>query len=77
MNSKTDTEYVHGVYHVIAEDEYPTEDEEEEEEELEDEEDDDKAVSARPRRMSEIRVQNKVKPIPLARSLFIFSPNNR
>lgn len=56
-----------------------TEDEEgEDEEEEEDEEDEDEAQSsARPRRMSEINVSSRVKPIPPYSSLFVFSPTNR
>ena len=32
---------------------------------------------ARPRRLSELRTPDKVKPIPNASSLFVFSPTNR
>jgi len=48
-----------------------------EETEDEDEEDDDEHTGARPRRISELKIPNKVKPIPLASSLFVFSPTNR
>jgi len=42
-----------------------------------DDDDDDEATGARPRRISELKIPNKVKPIPLASSLFVFSPSNR
>lgn len=61
----------------LTEDEYQTEDEEEDDEDEDYEETDSQMATARPRRMSEIRVQNKVKPIPPSSSLFIFSPTNR
>ncbi len=54
--------------------------EEEEEEEEEDEETESKTMStggARPRRMSEINIPDKTKPIPQASALFIFSKDNR
>jgi len=51
---------------------------EDEDEVLGDEDDDDdETTGARPRRISELKIPNKVKPIPLASSLFIFSPTNR
>jgi len=42
-----------------------------------DDDDDDEPTGARPRRISELKIPNKVKPIPLASSLFVFSPTNR
>lgn len=46
--------------------------------EEEDEEDDSKTAStARPRRLSELNIKEKVKPIPEAMSLFVFSPTNK
>ena len=43
----------------------------------EDEETEDTGTaSARPRRMSEINIKEKVKPIPNASAFFIFGPNN-
>ena len=42
-----------------------------------DDEDDDDETGARPRRISELKIPNKVKPIPLSSSLFVFSPTNR
>ena len=51
------------------------EEEDEEEEGLEDE--DDSHSIARPRRMSELHISSKVKPIPQANALFVFSPTNR
>jgi len=64
--------------YLVTEDEYQTEDEEEEEEEEDYEDDiDSQAATARPRRMSEIRAQNNVKPIPQASSLFMFAPTNK
>lgn len=51
------------------------------EDEMEDEEDEDvkshSTVTARPRRMSELNIPDKVKPIPKASSLFIFAPENK
>lgn len=44
------------------------------------EEDDDKDVKsggARPRRISELKMPNKSKPIPPASSLFILAPTNK
>ncbi|XP_052780217.1 muscle calcium channel subunit alpha-1-like isoform X4 [Mya arenaria] len=62
----------------IEEDDYQTDDEDEEEEDLGEDEDDSQTMStARPRRMSELKLNTKVKPIPPASSLFIFSPQNR
>lgn len=52
------------------------EDEEEDEEEGLGEEDDTHSI-ARPRRMSELHISSKVKPIPQASALFLFSPTNR
>lgn len=59
-----------------------TEDEDEglgDDEEFDDEEEDEdgEPSGARPRRISELKIPNKVKPIPLASSLFVFSPTNR
>ena len=51
--------------------------EEEAEEEEEEEEEDSHVSTARPRRMSAIRITNKVKPIPKATALFIFKPTNK
>lgn len=50
-----------------------------EEDEDEDDDDDTKTAStnARPRRMSELNIKQKVKPIPPASSLFLFSDTNR
>ncbi|CAD5115428.1 DgyrCDS4403 [Dimorphilus gyrociliatus] len=46
--------------------------------EEDDEEDDSKTAStARPRRLSELNIKEKVKPIPEAMSLFVFSPTNK
>ena len=42
-----------------------------------DDDDEEEATGARPRRISELKIPNKVKPIPLASSLFIFAPTNR
>ncbi|XP_070193049.1 muscle calcium channel subunit alpha-1-like isoform X2 [Littorina saxatilis] len=59
------------------------EDEEEDEEEEDDEEgeggedDEDTQSTARPRRMSELHISSKSKPIPQASSLFVFSPTNK
>ena len=49
----------------------------EETEDEDEEDDDDEQTGARPRRISELKIPNKVKPIPLASSLFVFSPTNR
>jgi len=49
----------------------------EDEDEVLDDDDDEEASGARPRRISELKIPNKVKPIPLASSLFVFSPTNR
>ena len=35
------------------------------------------SVSARPRRLSELKIPDKVNPMPKASSLFIFSNTNR
>ena len=35
------------------------------------------ATHARPRRLSELRTPDRVKPIPVSSSLFLFSPTNR
>ncbi|XP_055884029.1 muscle calcium channel subunit alpha-1-like isoform X4 [Biomphalaria glabrata] len=43
----------------------------------EDEEDDEAPSSARPRRMSELHISSKIKPIPPFSSLFLFSPTNK
>lgn len=62
----------------LTEDEYQSEEEDEEEEGEDFEDDDSQTVStARPRRMSEIKIANKVKPIPPFSSLFVLSPTNR
>lgn len=53
------------------------EEEEEEEEEGEEEEEEETHSTARPRRMSELHIPSKVKPIPPASSLFLFSSTNR
>jgi len=50
---------------------------EDEDDVLDDEDDEDETTGARPRRISELKIPNKVKPIPLASSLFVFSPTNR
>ena len=63
---------------IVDDDEY--DDEEEEEEEEEDEETESKTMSttgARPRRMSELNIPEKTKPIPDASALFIFSKTNK
>lgn len=51
-------------------------DEEEDEEEGLEDEDENHSI-ARPRRMSELHISSKVKPIPAASALFMFSPTNR
>ena len=61
--------------YILSEGEDASEDELEDDE-LEDEEDS-HVSTARPRRMSEIRISNKVKPIPNASTLFILSPTNK
>lgn len=43
----------------------------------EDGEDGDAKLGARPRRLSELKMADKVKPIPNATSLFILKPDNR
>jgi len=43
----------------------------------EEDDDDDETTGARPRRISELKIPNKVKPIPLSSSLFVFSTTNR
>ena len=63
-------------YCAFVEDDDATEEELEDEEE-EEEEEDSHVSTARPRRMSEIRINNKVKPIPNASTLFILSPTNK
>ena len=50
---------------------------EDEDEECEDDEEAPSSMGARPRRMSEIKVKTKIKPIPLFSSLFMFSPTNK
>ena len=63
---------------IADEDEY--DEEEDEEEEDEEDETESKTMSttgARPRRMSELKIPEKTKPIPDASSLFIFSKTNR
>ena len=66
------------------EEEEEEDDDEEEEEDEEDEEDDDEdetgsktASTARPRRMSELNIPNKVKPIPEGTALFVFTKTNK
>ena len=54
-----------------------TEEDEEDEEEEGSEEDSQAPSNARPRRMSEIHISSKVKPIPPASSLFLFAPTNK
>ena len=57
-----------------------TEDEDDglgDDDEYDEDEDEDEPTGARPRRISELKIPNKVKPIPLASSLFVFSPTNR
>ena len=52
--------------------------EDEEDVELEyDEEEEMREASARPRRLSEMKIPTKVKPLPKASSFFIFSHTNR
>ncbi len=62
----------------ISDDEF---DDDEEEEEDEEEETESKTMSttggARPRRMSELNIPDKTKPIPEASALFVFSKDNR
>nr|XP_037270737.1 LOW QUALITY PROTEIN: muscle calcium channel subunit alpha-1-like [Rhipicephalus microplus] len=58
-------------------DEEDEEDEEEDDEELDEESDDESVKSARPRRMSELHMKTKIRPIPKASSFFIFSHDNR
>ncbi|XP_035230551.1 voltage-dependent calcium channel type D subunit alpha-1-like isoform X2 [Stegodyphus dumicola] len=56
----------------------PLNEEEEEADEDDDEDDDDASVStARPRRLSNLHMDTKIKPIPAYTSFFIFSHNNR
>ena len=65
--------------HVTDDEEYDEEEEEEEEEE-EDDETESKTMStggARPRRLSELHIPDKTKPIPDASALFVFSKTNR
>ncbi|KAH3892449.1 hypothetical protein DPMN_016567, partial [Dreissena polymorpha] len=73
--------YRHSQHIPIEEDDYATEEDDEDEEEGdmegEEEEDNETVNTARPRRMSEIRMSNKVKPIPPASSLFILSQTNK
>ena len=66
-------------FNLSLEDDDHMEDDEEEEEELEEDDEDERETvsTARPRRMSEIKITNKAKPIPPASSLFIFSPTNK
>ena len=54
-----------------------TEDDDAEDEDEDEEDDDDETIGVRPRRISELKIPNKVKPIPLESSLFVFSPTNR
>nr|QFP39652.1 voltage-gated calcium channel subunit alpha 1-like protein [Tridacna squamosa] len=71
--------YRHSQHVPIEEDDDRMEEDEEEEEELEEDDEDERETvsTARPRRMSEIKITNKAKPIPPASSLFIFSPTNK
>lgn len=47
-------------------------------EELEEEDEESQTPStARPRRMSELHIPEKIKPIPKASSLFILKPSNK
>ena len=61
------------------EEEEGTEEGTEEDEDDEEGEDDDEEVhsTARPRRMSELMMHSKVKPIPEASSLFLFKQHNK
>lgn len=62
------------------EDEMEEGEEEEEEGEVEEgleEVEEETQSTARPRRISELHISSKVKPIPQASSLFVFSPTNR
>lgn len=43
----------------------------------EEEQDGDIKPGARPRRLSEVKIADKIKPIPNASSLFVFKPDNR
>jgi voltage-dependent calcium channel L type alpha-1D len=52
-------------------------DEDEEEEDEDGEETTVSTVTARPRRMSELHIPDKVKPIPKYSSFFVFSHTNR
>lgn len=52
-------------------------DEEDMEEREEDEEESQTPSTARPRRMSELHIPEKIKPIPKASSLFILQPSNK
>lgn len=63
----------------VAEGETAVEDEVDEED-MEDEEDEEESQTpstARPRRMSELHIPEKIKPIPKASSLFILQPSNK
>ncbi|XP_055999820.1 muscle calcium channel subunit alpha-1-like isoform X17 [Ostrea edulis] len=76
----TEDEYRESNHVPIEEGETAAEDDADEEdmEELEDEEDESQAPStARPRRMSELHIPEKIKPIPKASSLFILKPSNK
>ncbi len=72
----------HQFFGFISDDEdYDEEDEDDEEEEdSEEDETESRTMStggARPRRMSELNIPDKTKPIPEGTSLFIFSKENR
>ena len=54
-----------------------TEDEDNEDLDFEEEEEIEERISARPRRLSEIKIPTKVKPLPKASSFFLFSHTNR
>lgn len=60
----------------VAEGETAVEDEVDEED-MEDEEESQTPSTARPRRMSELHIPEKIKPIPKASSLFILQPSNK
>ena len=53
------------------------EEEEEDKEEAREEDARKVTVAARPRRLSELRISKKVKPMPQASSLFVLSTTNR
>ena len=59
------------------EEEYDDEEEYEDEEEGDEELDSQTVSTARPRRMSELKIPDKIHPIPKASALFIFSHTNK